>query len=47
MSLVAELNNYVLPLWLIVLGIVLVGWRDARDPSSASQVAPLPLSNPR
>jgi len=27
-SLIAEVNNYVLPLWLIVLGVVLVRWRS-------------------
>ena len=31
-SLVADLNNYVLPLWLIVFGVVLV--RNARDPQA-------------
>ena len=34
-SLIAEVNNYVLPLWLIVLGVVLVRWpstgRGIRD----------------
>jgi hypothetical protein len=47
-SAIAELNNYVLPLWLIALGIVLVGWRHPQDhPSLASPVAPLPLRHSR
>ena len=29
---IAEVNNYLLPLWLIVLGVVLIRWRaGARD----------------
>ena len=30
---VAEVNNYLLPLWLIVLGVVLVRWRSNASPS--------------
>jgi hypothetical protein len=43
----AELNKYVLPLWLIALGVVRVGWRDALDPSPASPPAPLRASHSR
>lgn len=30
---IAALNNYVLPLWMIVLGIVLVRWKGAGEPN--------------
>jgi hypothetical protein len=44
---IADLDNYVLPLWLIALGVVLVTWRDALDPSPASPVAPVRASHTR
>jgi hypothetical protein len=32
---VAEVNNYLLPLWLIVLGVVLIRWRSNASPTTA------------
>jgi hypothetical protein len=36
-SLVADVNNYVLPLWLIVLGVVLIRWRANESESDAER----------
>jgi len=36
---VAEVNNYLLPLWLIVLGVVLIRWRPAPHVVSANALA--------
>ena len=38
---IAEANNYVLPLWLIVLGIVLIRWKA---PAGAGQADGLPAA---
>jgi hypothetical protein len=34
---IAEVNNYLLPLWLIVVGVVLIRWRPARQGAISTQ----------